>query len=265
MQHIRLSRLPAAGGVLTIPLTQGNAAVNWEEQAQALAERELREALAAQLPLDGEYTRYQPAGALRYEALLLAADPTQPRAADATRLGVSVAELAAHVPAVSRSLWLLSYYADPEGTRLLSRNYLRLASAYALEEATWGSVLRVEPRVPALEHGVLYAPLGLTSCWLELRLAVARGGLQRVLTTDPAGLVPALLPLTLDSVASTYGPTPGAGTYVFTELQALQARNALAPVLNQSTTPVLTRYQAGTSAGYVPLVKAGEFNATSPI
>jgi hypothetical protein len=236
----------------------------WEERAGALANHELAVAIAAQPPLDGELVRYRPRELQRYEAQLVN-NPATNTSSDVSRLGLLPAEVLAAYPAVTRSLWVLSYYADPEGQRLLSRNYLRLGSPDALEanETSYAVALRVAPSFPVSEHTVLYAPAGLTQAWLELRLVLARGGQQRLLTTDPTGASLLLLPLSIDPLTGSYASDNA--QVVFTELHPLIATNPLAPVLNQPDRPLPPRYQTTTGGGYLPLLLDTAFQPTAPI
>lgn len=92
---------------------------------------------------------------------------------------------------------------------------------------------------------------------------MARGGRQRLLTSDPEGVVPRYLPLRVDPVAGTY--QADAGNVVFTELRPVSARNPLAPVLNQPAMPLPPRYQTATGGGYLPLLPDAAFQPTYPV
>jgi hypothetical protein len=267
---IRLRTTAGTGLNLLLPLEQASShELSWEERAAVYADQALDKAVAAQPPTDGEYERYHPQQTLRYEAALLNSLNTSGAAvADLTRIGVSSAELVASAPAVARSLWVLSYYADAQGTQLLSRNYLRLGAPEAKQAPAsssdhWGSVLQLAYRQPAFEHAVLYVPAGVDTCWLELRLVVARGGAQRVFTLDADAATRQLLALTLNPLTHRYVPSSGEQTVAFTELRAVTARNTLAPVLNQQL-PALARYQTLAGGGYLPLTATSDFGATSP-
>lgn len=270
MQQIQVSS--GVGLSVLLPLVQrGSDQLTWQERAASLGDRELALATAAQPPGDGEYVRYHPAHALRYEAALLnPADPAAPAASDLTRMGVSADELGAESPAVARSLWILSYYADAAGQRLYSRNYLRLSGANALfppavAGGVWPSALELAYRQPAWEHAVLYAPAGITRCWLELRLAVARGGRQRVFTLNNDPTIAGLLELRVDPQTGRYAPLGTAATWQFTELKPILARNPLAPPLNDTAATRVVRYQTSAGGGYLPLKTEIGYAATSPL
>lgn len=268
---LRLRVTPGAALDILLPLQQGNSEeLAWQERASQLADYELQQAVAAQPPTDGEFERYHPAQTFRYLVKLLDPQlPTVPALPDLTRLGFTKAELQAALPALTRSLWILSYYADAQGQTLLSRNYLRLSGPTAFVSPTqpagqWLSELTLSFQQPAQEHTVLYVPAGTKICWLELRVAVARDNTQRVFTAGSDATTRGLLALRLDPVSRRYQPESLVeGVVEFTELRPVQARNALAPVLNQQV-PSVVRYQTQAGGGYLPLKQDSLFGVTKP-
>ncbi len=255
-------RVLSADEDIFVPLTlQAHAAdARWEELAQNLSDAELRRRVTP--PHDAELLRFHPTVPFVVHPYF-ALDGQGPWVNDITRLGFSVADLLGNQLAWQNSLWVFSYFADPDGRQLLSRNYLRASSSWAyLLPTTADPVSRAEldfrRQYPGLEHTVVYAPAQTITCWLQLRLALARGGRQVTFTTATSGTQPGLVELRLSPDQDGYQLASGLTQVRLQELIPVRARRPEAPTLNQEPTPQ-PRYETTPGQGFQPVTAHPDF------
>ncbi len=249
---------------LFVPVTlqARSADVRWEELTQALSEAELRRRVTP--AQDGELLRFHPSTAFTLRPYF-ALDGQGPWLNELTRLGFTPADLLGNHPAWQNSMWVFSYFADPEGRQLLSRNYLRSASSWAYllpttADPVWRAELDFRRQYPGLEHAVVYAPATTTACWLQLRLALARGGRQLTFTTATSGTQPGLVELTLSPDQDTYQVAGGLTQVRLQELIPVRARRSEAPVVNEEPTP-RPRYETTSGQVFQPVTSHPDFTS----